>query len=369
MTTGSEDRSLIDVNPELYLGIAGLSPETEKRYAALRSSAGSRALTLLAAQDCEFTRRQGESNWGFVQDVLSSFHGASLDGTIKEEALSSLTFSKHATVSKLSLSFLFPTSSSEEDSGVSEEFLEDLSGVRATSIWLDVPPKTVFQSGTKTRISTDKMPIPHLLVGHKVVGEDQRFTDVLLAPIVASKGDTWSGHDVAKEFTISKGSGLSEIRMVWLKKNLLLARMATANYTRLIGLQDAILSDGLSQQQVEEMHDEDEHRYVIDAVSKHIIRAKTTGSLWRAGRAKAPNSPAQLARVPFTVRPIGTVSEAISPESFLDYNVVEDVERAAAMLGWYGAFKSAINHLIETARQDPTLKLINSHDDSDSTDS
>lgn len=366
MTTGSEDHRLIDVSPELYLGVAGLSPETQSRYAALRSSAGSRALTLLAAQDCEFTRRQGESNWAFVQDVISSFHGATLDGIIDGGRFSS----DQAYIDNLSLSFLFGTSRDDETAGVSEDLLEDMSGVRATAIWLERPAKEVFVSGSKTKITTKDMPIPHLLVGHKAVSEDQRFTDVLLAPVIASAKDSFREQDnIAKEFTIKTNSGLfSEIRRVWLKNNLLLARIATANYTKLIGLQDAVLGDGLSQQQIEQMHDEDGHRFVLDSLSKHIVRAKSTDNLWKTRRSKAPMNPAQLARVPFIVRPLRIIDDSISPESFLDYNVVGDVERAAAMLDRYSAFESAKNHLIETARQDPTLKLINTHQESDQTD-
>jgi hypothetical protein len=362
--TSPGDGNNFELTPEQLLGATDLTDDVHKRYEQLRAVPAANMVSALSAADGEYVRRQGANNWRYIRTIADGLPIVALTGNVSSRGT---VFSSHyatGTIDDLSTSFEFNGNALNiEDLGAN--ILADLSAVRATAIWIKRSTKELLQVETNrnvtAKIGQNDFWVPHIIAGHKA-DENRAQVDTLLMPMASNtRRFDMSGSIYQRSsstgFKIESPIGHFMANVLW-QQNLLQGTMTTGQYEHLTSLQDVLLGDGVTQQEIEQLHDPLTGEFIINMDRLPVIRAKNT-SAHGIQRKRPPMDATEIVSEEFDIHTTGLVAGTISPEAFADYHVLADTQRACAMLGRYSLFESAKATLFKEVVSDPAIRLLN----------
>lgn len=342
------------------LGISAISPSEAERYRMLRQQSAENMLSLLAARDEEYSRRQGARNIQFIIDASSQLPFLpKTTYTHDHDSHYPLLSTRLRHIDKLSnVSHTFVLSGTNEYTkngleGISGERLTDLSCIRATCIWIPLPtdqslelPEKNSPDGRlgKNKFEQDRVYVPHIIVGHRLI-ENGKYTEVILMPLLDQTDDKVGYYTYSD---VKKKRGLP-----------FTAKMTTEAFHRLQAIQDTLIGEGLSPEEIRGIHDSKDGSSKINPSTVSCVLATLRRSAIGMAMSRMPEDEGDL-QEDFDLMQTDTVLERIHPDEFTRYNVLAAVHRVFAMLGCLDKFESLKSELVQTSLEDPALKLIES---------
>ena len=348
------------------LGLNQVVSTTAERYAGLRRQSSENLVTVLAAQDSEYARRQGKRNFEVLTSAVSQLPlHASLSYQADRDQYKtfwSVTVSKNY-FSDIEIALVVEESDVES---IDAETVDALNTFRATAVWIERPVEDVCtlpdeysrefeRSSNKTK--QDEVMVPHVIVGHRPV-ENGKFVEVLLVPFVfktqkeaeRSARDSW--HYSPSEKVQSKP--LAPIS----------ARMTEEAYSRLIATQDSLIGEGLSAQEIKQIHDSEKGTFTVHPSTIATVKASLVRSSLGMAMARPPRDHKDLEE-DFDLRLTDTLKgETIHPNEFASYHIMEDLFRLFAMLGSSDDYEKVKNDFMRGSLSDPAIKLLNTSEPS-----
>lgn len=322
------------------LGASLLEPGVDEYYASLRRTGSENMVSVLAVQDREYNRRQGERNAGFIGSVIQCAGMTRLHYTTSERR-GIATLDTIETVDDVEQPFEF--SSPPEISDVGPETLEMPSALRAVAVWIDRDPNEVLETRARyysrdtTRTKQRSVATPHMLIGHRLI-ENGKYAMVALTPFMTRV----SGHG-AINAVVSRP---------------IVVRMTGAGFSRLMAIQDTLLGEGLSADEIEGIHDPKTGTLSIHPSVVSSVKGSLRRSIKGLALQRAPKHTRDLDEdFDMHLEDVGP-DEVSSPEGFARYHVLEDTRRLLAMLGKGEKFDAAKRQLVENSYEDPSLKLL-----------
>lgn len=335
-----------------------------EHYAKMRQLAAANVIGMLAAQSEEYNRRQGGLNWGFLERIGHIMPVPTLSAEITWGPVteSRSYHTRACTVRSLSSHYKFDTHDTPI-AEIDEELLEDIVAVRAATIWLPRKLQEVYKIGTPElanrsysqrgmavdpTVKAETVVLPHVQVGHKEI--DDKHTEVLLLPL--DESPTYF-HSPKQHWAGSSFVTFNQLPHV------LRASMTTRQYHNLFALQEVLIGEALSLEDVEASYNDQKGNFTLDTATMPIVRGELHTSRQHFGERKSgPQSITGMRSRHFDFRHKGLLSDSISPDDFYSYRVMADSQRSADMLNKSEWFKKIREDFVDRSYTNPELSLL-----------
>lgn len=350
------------------LGAELIDKEVVEHIEQQRKLGAANVLSQLAMKDEEYARRQAELNGQFLVSLSASLPASEVMTRAYGRSASFLEVQLlgKGVIDSISVG-LSISASGRELSDLNEYTLSRLNSYRAGTIWVersvdDVFTYTKVHAGIPNYFALEFRDstalVPHVIVGHKQ--GTGHSCDVLLMALTdlgqLSRPET-SSYDT-REGTIARipldaGQHGAAALLRWANP-LIRVTMATEDFEALKELQNMLLGEGLSANEISNSHDNDEKSFILSPARVATLKVEL-GHLLLHPFNRGPRTIKELPRGAFKAQLLEQGGFEISPEDFLDLQVLADSHVVAAIFDRVPQFERAKDALIKQTSEDPTV--------------
>jgi len=361
-------RDPIGETPDI-LGTDALNPIVVEQINLERKLGAADVLSKLALQDGEYLRRQSQVATRFLVDIVGDLPRSSSLIDVQGKIIQSFNMALRVNASGSRLETL------------GEETLEQLNAFYAGVVWVKRDVKDVVERFDRfTRRSLAPVPfamlgqdsvyMPHIIVGSKTDDYEKR-TELLLLTLADEQADCLGSRESREEWpnlyhqsdlqvdkinqdaTLAFNRSLGSKLDLRLKNRLIKVSLPSDQLGILTDTQRHLLSEGLSAEQAAAIHNSRTGNFIVNAKNTPVIKLDLT----KSARPRRSNRDAAANTFYARLEKQGPVY--ITPQDFLDFQVLATCQVTAAFFGATKQFEISKEYLELKTHQDPTVAWFN----------